>query len=285
MIAFPNAKINIGLNIVSKRKDGYHNIETVFFPIDYSDILEVMEVETEAIEPKRKSKKEPVLNPIEFNQTGIKIPGKPEENSCFKAYRLLENDYELPPIAMHLHKIIPTGAGLGGGSADGAFILKLLNNLFNIGLSDKELEKYAGKLGSDCPVFIQNIPVYANGRGELLDPIKVDLADHHLVLITPPIHVSTAEAYAKVTPYEPGYSLKDVIKQPVESWKKKIKNDFELTIFKKYPAIGAIKKELYAKGAIYASMSGSGSTVYGIFRKHEVWKTSFKTCKVHWVAL
>jgi 4-diphosphocytidyl-2-C-methyl-D-erythritol kinase len=286
MITFPNAKINIGLNIVSKRKDGFHNIETVFYPLVYDDILEVIEVEDDGVEIKKKSKKGVDMKPVNLLQSGISIPGKIEDNICVKAYRLLEVDYELPPINIYLHKIIPTGAGLGGGSSDGAFMLKVLNDLFNIGLKKDKLINYAQKLGSDCPFFIQNKPVYANGKGDQLDEINLDLSDYVIALITPSIHISTIEAYSKATPSAPGYSLKDIIKQPIENWKKKIKNDFELKAFKKFPILNTIKKDLYTKGALYATMSGSGSTIYGIFNKKETWKTTdFKGCKVHWAAL
>jgi 4-diphosphocytidyl-2-C-methyl-D-erythritol kinase len=285
MLVFPNAKINIGLNIVSKRKDGFHNIETIFYPVKYYDVLEVLEVEEKEPETLSKSKKEVMLQPIVFNQSGIKIPGKNEDNICVNAYRLLENDYELPPINAFLQKLIPTGAGLGGGSSDGAFMLKLLNDLFNIGLKKDKLAAYAQRLGSDCPFFLQNKPVYANGRGDQFDPIQLDLSEYYIVLITPAIHISTVEAYSKAIPSAPGYSLKDVIKTPIENWKKKIKNDFEAKAFRKYPDLSDIKKDLYAKGALYASMSGSGSTIYGIFNKKENWKGEFRGCKVHWADL
>ena len=286
MIVFPNAKINIGLNIVSKRNDGFHNIETVFYPVRYDDILEVIEVEDDTVEVKKKTKKEIAIKPVNFLQTGIKIPGIPEDNICVKAYRLLEVDYELPLIDVYLQKIIPTGAGLGGGSSDGAYMLRVLNDLFNIGLKTDKFINYAQKLGSDCPFFLHNKPVYANGKGNQFDEIKLDLSDLFIVLITPPIHISTVEAYTKITPSVPGYSLKDIIKQPIENWKKKIKNDFEPKTFRKFPLLNSIKKDLYTKGALYASMSGSGSTIYGIFSKKQNWKVSdFKGCKVHWAAL
>ncbi len=285
MVVFPNAKINIGLNIVSKRNDGFHNIETVMYPIVYDDILEVIEWDDEAMDDKSKMRKEQEIKPIQFVHTGIKLTGKPEDNIVVKAYRLLEVDYELPPLNVCLHKIIPVGAGLGGGSSDAAYMLKLLNDYFNIGLKKEKLMKYAQKLGSDCAFFLQNKPVYANGKGDQFDPIKLDLSDYFIVLVTPPIHISTVEAYAKATTSAPGYSLKDVIKTPIENWKKKIKNDFEGKAFRKHPELNAIKKELYAKGALYASMSGSGSTLYGIFSKRETWVREFRGCKVHWAAL
>ena len=286
MIVFPKAKINIGLNIVSKRSDGFHNIETIFYPVGYNDILEIIEVEEEIQESKKRGKKDTFIQPLIFNQSGIKIPGNADDNICVRAYRLLENDYELPPVNVYLQKIIPAGAGLGGGSSDGAYMLKLLNELFNIGLKKDKLNTYAQQLGSDCPFFFQNKPVYANGKGDQFDPINLDLSDYFLALISPPIHVSTAEAYASVMPSAPGYSLKDIIKQPIETWKKKIKNDFEQKIFRKYPDLNNIKKTLYLKGALYASMSGSGSTIYGIFSKKEHLKLhEFKGCKIRWAAL
>src|ERR1017187_1662968 len=286
MIVFPNAKINIGLNIISRRKDDFHNIETVFYPVMYDDILEVVEVEEDTLEFKKKSKKEASIKPVNFIQTGINIPGNSEDNICVKAYRLLEVAYELPPINIYLQKMIPAGAGLGGGSSDGAYMLKLLNELCSIGLKKDKLIKYAQKLGSDCPFFLQNKPVYANGKGDQFDEIKLDLSDYFIALITPNIHISTIEAYAKATPSAPGYSLKDVIRQPIENWKKKIKNDFEPKVFTKFRILNTIKKILYVKGALYASMSGSGSTIYGIFKKKENWKTTdFKGFKIHWAAL
>jgi 4-diphosphocytidyl-2-C-methyl-D-erythritol kinase len=281
MIAFPNAKINIGLNILSKRKDGFHNIETVMYPVVYNDVLEILD---DSVAFASKAKKLDKPNQIVFQHSGIKIPGKQDENICLKAYNLLENDFKLPPVSIYLHKMIPTGAGLGGGSSDGANTLKLLNDLFKLGLKKEQLEVYARLLGSDCPFFIQNKPVYANNTGNKFENIKLDLSEYNIVLITPPIHISTAEAYSKVVPLEPGYSLKDLIKQPITNWKKKMKNEFETTIFKKYPAIATIKKELYKKGAIYSSLSGSGSTLYGIFNKKENLKGEFKGSKIHWVS-
>src|ERR1035437_8089989 len=284
MISFPNAKINIGLNVLSKRKDGFHNMETVMFPVVYNDVLEILEDKSASGSKGKKPEKPDKQVPYTFQHSGGKIPGKQDENICIRAYNLLEADYKLPPVSIYLHKMIAIGAGLGGGSSDGAYTLKLLNDYFKIGLKTSELESYAKKLGSDCPFFIQNKPVYANGRGDKFESINLDLSEYNIVLITPPIHIATAEAYAKVVPSEPGYSLKDLIKQPILNWKKKMHNDFETTILRKYPDISNIKKDLYKKGAVYASMSGSGSTVYGIFNNKENFKGEFKGCKVHWVS-
>jgi 4-diphosphocytidyl-2-C-methyl-D-erythritol kinase len=280
MVIFPNAKINIGLNVLSKRKDGFHNIETVMYPVVYNDLLEILEDKSASSKAKKTDK------PVQyiFQHTGGKIPGKQDENICIRAFNLLDADYKLPPVSIYLHKLIPIGAGLGGGSSDGANVLKLLNDLFKLGIKTTELEFYAKQLGTDCPFFIQNKPVYANGRGDKFENINLDLSEYSIVLITPPIHVATTEAYAKVVPSEPGYSLKDLIKQPILNWKKKMHNDFETTILRKYPEIAAIKKDLYKKGAVYASMSGSGSTVYGIFNNKENFKGEFKGCRVHWAS-
>ena len=264
MIYFPNAKINLGLRVVEKRADGFHNIETVFYPIDLSDVLEIL----------------PHLS-LEFKLSGLVVDGNPTDNLCMKAYHLLRCDYNLPPVYMQLHKIIPMGAGLGGGSADAAFVLKALNNEFSLGLSDKQLMEYAARLGSDCAFFIENKPTLATGRGEILEPVDICLKGYHLLLVKPDIHVGTAEAYAGISPQKPATSLADIVKQPVSEWKQHLINDFEATIFKRYPGIASIKKELYEMGAAYAAMSGSGSTVYALFTDKPDIGTSFKNCFVH----
>lgn len=254
MIVFPNCKINLGLHILRKRADGYHDLETVFYPVRFTDILELI--------PERTTTDQPV----NYAQSGLDIQGNPLDNLCVKAYLLLKKDYPaLPPVKMHLHKVIPTGAGLGGGSADAAFTLQLLNDYFKLGLSTDQLLHYALSLGSDCPFFILNKPAYATGRGELLEPVSVDLTGYTLVIINPGIHVPTAQAFAGIRPAQPERSLKEIIALPVSSWADELINDFEKPIFYQYPEIAAIKDELYRAGAVYASMSGSGSTVYGLF--------------------
>ena len=254
MIVFPNCKINLGLHILRKRADEYHDLETVFYPVRFTDILELI--------PDRSTTDQPVT----YSQSGLEIQGNPLDNLCVRAYQLLKKDYPaLPPVKMHLHKVIPTGAGLGGGSADAAFTLQLLNDYFKLELSTDQLLHYALSLGSDCSFFIQNKPAYATGRGELLEPVSVDLTGYTLVIVNPGIHVPTAKAFAGIRPALPEKSLKEIIAQPVSSWADDLVNDFEKPIFYQYPEIAAIKDELYRAGAVYASMSGSGSTVYGLF--------------------
>ena len=249
MICFPNAKINLGLHITSKRNDGFHEIETCMVPIPLFDALEII------IEPKKST----------WTSSGLSIPGDPKDNLIAKAYQLLKKDFpNLPNIAIHLHKNIPMGAGLGGGSADAAFALNLMNNLFDLILDDFFLEEYATKLGSDCPFFIENTPKIATGRGEILNEVNVDLKGTHLVLINPGIHIGTKEAYAGVTPKKPEKDLSEILKDK-KRWKEELKNDFEPSIFSNHPEIKQIKDSFYEAGAYYAAMSGSGSTVFGLF--------------------
>lgn len=249
MIHFPNAKINIGLNIVEKRNDGFHSIETIFYPIGLSDVLEFVEGEK-----------------VEMKSSGITIDEDWQQNLCVRAYRLLANDFHLPSIIIYLHKIIPIGAGLGGGSSDATYMLKMLNAHFYLKLSVEKLQYYARQLGSDCAFFINNNPVFACGRGDEFSAISLDLKNYFLVLITPEIHINTAEAYSNVSPVKPLFSLRKNIQLPIEQWKNCIHNDFEISVCKKYAEIKTIKEELYSFGATYASMSGSGSSVYGIFK-------------------
>jgi 4-diphosphocytidyl-2-C-methyl-D-erythritol kinase len=250
MITFPCAKINLGLNIISKRDDGYHNLETVFFPVSgLTDILEIVESDV-----------------FSFTQTGIHVDSATEDNLCVKAYRILEKDYGLPPVSIYLHKVIPLGAGLGGGSSDAAFTLTSLNKIFGLDISHERLKSYAAVLGSDCAFFIDNVPSKASGRGELLEPIEIDISGLYLMLATPDIHVSTKEAYANVTPRIPDLSIADIIKLPVEEWKDKLHNDFEKSIFHLHPTIAGIKEKMYEQGALYSSMSGSGASVFGLFK-------------------
>lgn len=267
MICYPNAKINIGLNVVEKRADGYHNIETIFYPLPLTDALEAV------------INKEGDQN-YTFSNSGIEVDAKPEDNICIKAFNLIKEHYSVPPVKIHLHKMIPFGAGLGGGSADGAFMLKLINKEFELNISDEELHVMAAQLGADCAFFINNQPAYATGIGDILKPVDLSLSGYHLVLIKPPIHVSTPQAYAGIKPTPSQHSLTELIKLPVEQWKHHIKNDFEASVFEQFPEIGKIKMELYDAGALYACMSGSGSSVFGIFDKKPVFesKEDYFTC-------
>lgn len=252
MITFPNAKINLGLNITEKRPDGYHNLETIFYPIPLEDALEVC--------PRKEGE-----GKYSLSQSGLAIEGDSDKNLVVKAYKLLDEACGLPPADIYLHKHIPSGAGLGGGSADAAFMLKLLNETYNLKLTDDQLEEYAARLGADCAFFVRNRPTYAEGIGNIFSPVELSLAGWQLLLIKPDIFVSTRDAFARICPRRPQRNLKDIIGQPVESWKDCMVNDFEESVFPQFPAIGDIKTELYRRGAVYASMSGSGSSVYGLF--------------------
>lgn len=248
MLVFPNAKINLGLQITEKRKDGFHNLVTCMYPIPLTDAMEII-----------------LAKKTVFSSSGIAIPGSEKDNLILKAYQLLKKDFnDLPPIAIHLHKAIPIGAGLGGGSADAAFALKAMNKLFDLYLEEWFLEDYAAQLGSDCPFFIENTPKIATGRGEILDSIDLTLKGKWLVLVNPNIHIGTKEAYAGIKPKQPEADLKAILSDR-ERWKEDLVNDFEPSIFEKHPEIKAIKEGLYDQGAYYAAMSGSGSTVFGLF--------------------
>jgi 4-diphosphocytidyl-2-C-methyl-D-erythritol kinase len=249
MVAFPPCKINLGLNILRKRQDGYHDISTCFYPVPWTDVLEII-----------------ISDQLTFTSTGNIIPGEREDNLCLKAYRLLKDDFDISSVAIHLHKIIPTGAGLGGGSADAAYTLRLLNTIFNLRLSIDRLSHYASQLGSDCSFFVQDKPMLGSERGEVLSAINVDLKGKFLVIVKPAVHISTADAYAGVKPEVPKSNLQDILEnKTLSQWKVLLKNDFEESVFQKHPAIKKIKEDLYSLGAIYASMSGSGSSVFGIF--------------------
>lgn len=253
MITYPNAKINLGLNITEKRPDGYHNLETIFYPIPLQDALEVALREGE--------------EDYTLKTSGVQIEGNPEDNLVVKAYRLLKYDYpDLPAIDIHMFKHIPTGAGLGGGSSDAAFMLKLLNEKFKLGISVGQLEEYAARLGADCAFFIQNKPVFAKGIGNIFEPVELSLKGYYMVLVKPDVFVSTKEAYAMVKPQKPARSLKEIILEPIETWKDSMTNDFEASVFSQHPEIAAIKDKLYDMGAVYASMSGSGASVFGLFK-------------------
>ncbi len=251
MLVFPNTKINIGLNITEKRNDGFHNLETIFFPIQLTDILEFVETK----------------NNISFTNTGIKIDVSENNNLVMKAYKLLQDDYKLPNLKIHLHKNIPLGAGLGGGSADATYMLTGLNNYFNLGITEDKLISYAQKLGSDCPFFIKNKPTFAEGTGNIFSNIDLDLSSYYILLIKPNIHVSTKNAFLNIVPKKPHESLKELVKFPIYEWKKLIVNDFENSVFEIFPEIKKIKDTLYNMGAIYAQMSGSGASVFGIFKE------------------
>lgn len=248
MLVFPNAKINLGLQITERRADGYHNLLSCFVPIGWADALEVIPAER-----------------FSFVSSGLPIPGDPVKNLCVKAYDVLNTDFGLPPVQMHLHKIVPIGAGLGGGSSDAAFALKLLNNRFELGLTTDQLESYARPLGADCAFFVQNRPQYCTEKGDVFTDIDLDLRGFYLVLVYPNLAISTAEAYARVKPRQPETPLRELLSQPIETWKDAVKNDFEESLFPKYPLLANIKQQLYDLGAVYASMSGSGSTIYGLF--------------------
>jgi len=262
MIVYPNAKINLGLNVIERRPDGYHNIETIFYPIGIQDVLSIEPSET--------------CSDYSFSSSGIVFDDDAENNLIIKAYRLLRSQYEFPPVDISLHKQIPFGAGLGGGSADAAFTLKALNELFLLNISTRKLETLASKLGADCPFFIKNTPVYAEGIGNVFSSVKVSLKGYWMLLVKPNIHVSTAEAYAGIQPAPCQKSLNDLVKLPMKEWKNQIKNDFEKTVFEKQPQIGKIKDKMYELGALYASMSGSGSSVYGIFTDKPVFEGKFQ---------
>jgi len=258
MIVYPCAKINIGLKVIGKRPDGYHDLETFFFPIAMTDILEVVEADETSL-----------------TIYGIDLDCKMEDNLCFKAYNLLKKDFNLPPVEIHLLKRIPSGAGLGGGSSDASHMLIALNKLFKLEIDTETLCGYSARLGSDCPFFIHagsldpkaGEGMFAQGRGEILSPLTVPLLMGLKVKVeVPEVFVSTAEAYAGIKPHKPVKSLKNQLSEPIAEWKDNVKNDFEESIFKKYPSLAAKKQEFYDKGAIYASMSGSGSAIYGLFQ-------------------
>jgi 4-diphosphocytidyl-2-C-methyl-D-erythritol kinase len=255
MIRFPNAKINLGLQIVEKREDGFHNIETVFYPVNWCDALELLE-----------NRENPAGDLCTLSTSGLLIAGDPKNNLLLKAYQVLNTRKKLPALDLWLYKNIPMGAGLGGGSADAAFLLKMLNEYFALGLSREELKEEAAKLGSDCAFFIANEPVYASGKGDQFEPIALSLKGYKIMIVYPAIHSDTKLAYSRVEPKSGKVKLKDFIQQaPVSEWKEHLKNDFEPSVFYQYPEIGKLKEQLYESGAIYASLSGSGSALFGIF--------------------
>lgn len=263
MIAFPSAKINLGLNVMEKRPDHFHNIETVLYPVPWCDVLEITGAED-----------------FSFSQTGLKInDDEAAPNLCIRAYQLLKKDYPLPPVHIYLHKCIPAGAGLGGGSSDAAHTLLLLNEMFAPGLSLKKLAGYCEMLGSDCAFFLYSKPVLAKGKGEILSEISISLKGNFIVIVKPPVHVSTAEAYSKIKPKPAAdFSLVNISQIPVNEWKHQLRNDFEETVFALHPIVKKIKEQLYSMGALYASMSGSGSAVFGIFDKRMDPSNQFPGC-------
>lgn len=260
MITFPCAKINLGLNIVSKRPDGYHNLETVFYPIPLTDALEI----------KYMDEKFPSESPCDLKITGNDIDCNEEDNLVIKAYQLLAADFQLPRVHAHLVKRIPTQAGLGGGSSDAAYMIRLLDERFRLNIGIPEMERYAAKLGADCAFFITADPSYAEGIGDVLMPADVPgagLGGYYLAVVKPSVAVSTRDAYAAIVPKAPAKCCRDIVRQPIETWKEELVNDFEAPIFAMHPELAAIKQRLYDAGAVYAAMSGSGSALFGIFRE------------------
>lgn len=261
MISFPNAKINLGLHITEKRPDGYHNLETVFYPIPLEDALEIHPLSPEQEQSLLLKENRSFV----FHPSGIDIAGRVEDNLVVKAYLLLKESFKLPAIDIHLFKHIPSGAGLGGGSSDAAFMLKLLNERFALHLTIEQLETFAATLGADCAFFIRNTPTFATGIGNIFTPLSLSLTGYQLLLIKPDVFVSTREAFAQITPRQPQHSLQEIIHRPMSEWKECLVNDFEASVFPQFPVIREIKEELYHQGAIYAAMSGSGSSVFGLF--------------------
>ncbi|WP_295124064.1 4-(cytidine 5'-diphospho)-2-C-methyl-D-erythritol kinase [uncultured Chitinophaga sp.] len=267
MVVFPNCKINLGLNILRKRADGFHDLETIFYPLPFCDALEIIPGES-----------------LQFIGSGIDVPGNPADNLCLQAYHLLKKDFpHLPPVQIHLFKNIPIGAGLGGGSADAAFTLKLLNDKFQLGIDEDALLQYAAVLGSDCAFFIRNTPCLATGRGEILEEIDLNLGNYSFLVVHPGIHINTGKAFGKIKPGVPAQPLRELDLKAVERWKDILVNDFEAVVFDEYPAIRAIKEKMYAEGAVFAAMSGSGSAVVGIFAKNKItgslWEAGYRVFK------
>jgi 4-diphosphocytidyl-2-C-methyl-D-erythritol kinase len=250
MIVFPNCKINLGLFVTEKRSDGFHNIESIFLPIEWSDVLEMNFADGRE---------------FSLESTGRTIDSPMEENIIYKAFQLMKAKYDIPNLAVHLLKQLPTGAGLGGGSSDGAFAIRAINEICQLNLEIGEMESLAAQLGSDCPFFIQNKACLVKGRGEILQPMDIDLSGYHVGLIHPGIHVSTPQAYSKIKPQPATFDLNEIMSVPVEDWKDVLRNDFETPVFNMFSIISDIKEEMYNEGAVYASMSGSGSAVYGLF--------------------
>ncbi|MFC2111122.1 4-(cytidine 5'-diphospho)-2-C-methyl-D-erythritol kinase [Bacteroidota bacterium] len=265
MISFPNCKINLGLSVTEKRADGFHNIETVFYPVGLSDILEII------VSPN---------NRLLFQTSGLEIDGDANNNLCVKAFELLKSKLNIPEVHIHLHKMIPSGSGLGGGSSDAAFTIKLIDDVHLLSLSEEEQINFAKKLGADCAFFIKNKPVFAFGKGDDFESIDLDLSGYYIVIVKPNVSVNTTLAYSKILPQKHLISVKDAIKKPISGWKDYLINDFEKVVFEEYPEIKNVKAKLYKSGAIYASMSGSGSAVYGLFDKKPEIDKNFGSCFV-----
>jgi 4-diphosphocytidyl-2-C-methyl-D-erythritol kinase len=250
MISFPHCKINLGLHVLARRNDGYHEIETCFYPVPRTDILEIIPAAL-----------------FSFTQSGLPVHGAPEDNLCVKGFRLIQKEFGVGEAQIHLHKTLPMGAGLGGGSSDAAFTMRLLNDIFALGISAARLKELAARLGSDCAFFVEDAPMMGTGRGEILNPATVNLNGKYIVLVKPDVHVSTTEAYSGIEPRKHPRAVQEILQLPMRDWKDKLVNDFEQTIFKKYPSIQHVKEKLYSLGAGYACMSGSGASVYGLFDK------------------
>lgn len=267
MVVFPNCKINIGLNVCRRRPDGFHDIETVFYPVPWFDILEIIPSEKQ-----------------EFTFAGVAIDCELKDNLCYKAYQLLNKNHQLPAVKLFLYKNIPSGAGLGGGSADAALTLLTLNQLFSLNLTEDELMRYASLLGSDCTFFIKNQPVFAIGKGDVFSDVSVDLTGYYLLIVKPAIHINTSEAFRMLSPRLPNHSVKDLIQLPHTEWRNSIINDFETAVFSKYAELKVIKEKLYSMGAVYAAMSGSGSALYGLFNNKVDYSKEFPG-KVCWMRM
>lgn len=282
MITFPCAKINLGLNVVAKRQDGYHDLETVFYPIPVTDALEVHRMHQDF----------PLKENYDICITGAEVAGTPADNLVVKAYNLIAEHYDIPRVHIHLYKGIPMQAGLGGGSSDAAYMIRLLDEYFKLNMGNREMERYAAKLGADCAFFITAEPAYATGIGDELQPIgseddcKNYLEDYWIALVKPSVAVSTKEAYSGITPRKTKKSCREIVLQPIETWRDELRNDFEESIFPKYPVLSDIKNKLYDLGALYAAMSGSGSTIYGIYKnKPENISDLFPDCQTFVVKL
>lgn len=268
VIRFPIAKINLGLNIVERRPDGYHNLETVFYPVPIKDVLEVFPMDENF----------PSSVDCDLKVSNIQIEGDEQKNLVVRAYQLLKQDFpqQMQRVHAHLFKRIPTQAGMGGGSSDCAVMISLLNDLFGLGLNNQQMIDYAARLGADCPFFVLNRPVYAEGIGERMQPIHLDLSSWVLAIVRPNIPVSTKEAFSYIHPKRPAKNCREIVAQSVETWRDELTNDFEPSVFQIHPEIGQIKDDLYQMGAVYAAMSGSGSALFGLFRKSVDLSSHFK---------
>lgn len=269
MVVFPNIKINLGLFVTGTRPDGFHNIESVFYPVPWTESLEVVERGT-TIRNNHLANAMVEQDKVRFYAYGIDIPGDAKHNLCIKVYRLLEEWFNLPAVDIHLLKTLPIGAGLGGGSADAAFCLRALKDFFELRISDQEAMELLAKVGSDCPFFWKNQAMFVHGRGERMHPIDLNLKGHYLLVVYPNLAISTKEAYAGMAPKDSPVDLHLLTDLPVDSWREVVHNDFEASLFPKYPQLSGIKEQLYEMGALYASMSGSGSSCYGIFDQEPV---------------